>query len=150
MELCPTSGQKTHFSSAFCPFLSLWKDCKLETFPFCMAISWPGCWWPALSAPGPAIPLIQDPRKPLVRSCIRNAQNRNHDTLQWWNTSWFVGQKEHVAPLKIHSMSCWTGATCGVFQLAPLKSGQGLAGLKESHKTLGCRSLRAVSASAGS
>lgn len=64
--------------------------------------------------------------------------------------SWFVGQKEHVAPPKIYSMSCWTGVTCGVFQLAPLKSGQRLASLKESHKMLGSQSLRAVSALAGS
>lgn len=86
MELCPTKGQKTHFSSAFCPLLSLWKDHELETFPFCIAISWSGCWWPALSAPGPISPLIQDPRKPLAGPCIHNPQNGHHDTLWWWNT----------------------------------------------------------------
>lgn len=64
--------------------------------------------------------------------------------------AWFVGQEANAAPPKINSTSCQTGVTCRTFRLALLKSRQGLAGLKESHEGLGCWSLRAVSALAGS
>lgn len=40
---------------------------------------------PVLCAPGPAMPLIQDPTKPLVGPRVGNAQNRDHDTLRWWD-----------------------------------------------------------------